>query len=55
MDEYILESFLNAIKMSPGLKDLPMDISNVFSNHMLIYKPNAINLDMKHSTYKKTG
>ena len=55
MDEYIFESFMNALKVSLSDKDLPIDASVFYSSHMLQCKKEGIMIDLKFSTYKKIG
>jgi translation initiation factor 2D len=53
MDEYIRESFLNCLKISVNDKQMPMDSSQFYSNHMLKCKRENIEIDLKNSTFKK--
>jgi translation initiation factor 2D len=55
MDEYINEAFMNALKMSVTDKDLPLDSSVFYQNHMLLAKNSNVNIDLKNSSYKKIG
>lgn len=55
MDEYIRQAFLNALKISINDKQLPIDPSLFYSNHMIPCKPENITLDFKNSSYKKIG
>jgi len=55
MDEYIRESFLNAVILSIDDKSMPLDPSVLYSNHMVLCKPDNVTLDIKNSSYKKIG
>eukprot|EP01017_Pseudomicrothorax_dubius_P039988 TRINITY_DN6206_c0_g1_i1.p1 TRINITY_DN6206_c0_g1~~TRINITY_DN6206_c0_g1_i1.p1 ORF type:complete len:359 (-),score=135.95 TRINITY_DN6206_c0_g1_i1:197-1273(-) len=55
MDEYIMEAFLTALKISVNDKDLPMDSSAFYANHIIPCAPEGINIDFKNSTHKKLG
>ena len=55
MDEYINEAFLNALKLSVTDKDLPLDSSVFYQNHLLLAKNPNVSIDLKNSTYKKIG
>jgi translation initiation factor 2D len=55
MDEYIMEAFLNALKIGVSSKDLPLDGSKFYQNHMLLCKRDNVMLDLKNSSHKKIG
>eukprot|EP01016_Furgasonia_blochmanni_P000252 TRINITY_DN1001_c0_g1_i1.p1 TRINITY_DN1001_c0_g1~~TRINITY_DN1001_c0_g1_i1.p1 ORF type:complete len:729 (-),score=327.94 TRINITY_DN1001_c0_g1_i1:179-2275(-) len=55
MDEYLMEAFFTALKISVKDKDLPMDASVFQNDHLLLCKPENVILDMKNSSYKKLG
>jgi hypothetical protein len=50
-----MEAFLNAVYISDAQKELPIDGSNFYQNHMLLCKRENVQLDMKNSTFKKIG
>lgn len=50
-----MEAFLNAVYISDALKELPIDGSNFYQNHMLLCKRENVQLDMKNSSFKKIG
>ena len=51
----MIEAFLTALKISVLEKDLPLDAGEFYSNHMLACKREGLFIDVKASTYKKTG
>lgn len=54
MDEALLEAFLNAVKVSLDMKDLPMETSQFWSNHMIPCKGDTVQeLNFKLSSHKK--
>lgn len=53
MDEYIMEAFLTALKISINDRDLPIDSSAFYSNHMMRCARENISLDFKNSSWKK--
>ena len=55
MDEYLKEAFLTALKVSVKDKELPIESSAFFNNHVLACKREGIILDIKNSSYKKVG
>ena len=55
MDEYLLEAFLTALKISVSDKNLPMESSIFQSNHMNLCAPEEIQLNLKNTSYKKLG
>jgi len=55
MDEYLMEAFLTALKISLDESDLPIDGQEFFSKHMNPCRKEGINLDLKNTTYQKMG
>jgi len=55
MDEYLMEAFLTALKVSLDESDLPIDGQEFFSKHMNPCRREGINLDLKNTTYQKMG
>ncbi len=47
MDEYIIEAFLNALKLSITDKMLPLDPSVLYSQHMQCCKRENVNIDIR--------
>lgn len=55
MDEYLMEAFLTALKISLDEKELPLDGGEFYSNHILPCKREGVYIDIKNTTYKKLG
>ena len=55
MDQYLKQSFLNAIKLSKVEAQLPIDSGRFYIDFMLLARPEGIKLDVKDSSYKKLG
>lgn len=57
MDQFIMEAFLNAVKISIDFKnDLPIETGKLWLEHIVPCKgPDCDNLDLKLSSYKKIG
>lgn len=55
MDEYLMEAFLTALKISLDEKELPLDGGEFYSNHVLPCKREGVYIDIKGTTYKKLG
>lgn len=55
MDDYIMNAFLTALKLSIEDKDLPMDASVFKENHFNRSVPEGIEINFKNSSYKKIG
>ncbi len=55
MEEYLMEAFLTALKVSLDEKDLPIDGQEFFSKHMNPCRREGVNLDLKNTSYQKMG
>jgi predicted ribosome-associated RNA-binding protein Tma20 len=56
MDDMIMESFLNACKMSITEKDLPIECGKLLTDHIIKCKPqDDFDIDLKISSHKKIG
>jgi hypothetical protein len=55
MDQFIMEAFLNSLKVGIKDKSLPIDASVFYSNYMLLYKRKDVILEFKNSSFKKLG
>jgi len=55
MDEYLVDAFMTALKISVNDKDLPLDAGQFYSDHMLPCKRENVFLDIKNSSHKKLG
>ena len=55
MDQYLKESFLNAIKLSKVEGELPIDSGRFYMDYMLLARPEGVKLEIKDSSYKKLG
>jgi hypothetical protein len=55
MDQFIMEAFLNSLKVGIKDKSLPIDASVFYSNYMLLYKREDVILEFKNSSFKKLG
>ena len=55
MEEYVMEAFLTALKISLDDKDLPIDGQEFFSKHMNPCRREGVNLDLKNTSYQKMG
>ena len=55
MDEYIMETFMTALKISLSDKDLPIEVSVFKEKHFNKCVPEGVTIDWKNSSYKKIG
>jgi len=56
MDKRLIEAFIRATEESITNEMLPMEPSDLQSNHLSLYKANdGSKLDFRKSTYKKIG
>ena len=55
MDEYLMEAFLTALRISVKDKDLPIEAGEFLNNHVLACKREGVFIEMKGTTYKKVG
>eukprot|EP01015_Nassula_variabilis_P014183 TRINITY_DN216_c0_g1_i9.p1 TRINITY_DN216_c0_g1~~TRINITY_DN216_c0_g1_i9.p1 ORF type:complete len:521 (-),score=199.64 TRINITY_DN216_c0_g1_i9:26-1588(-) len=55
VDEYLKEAFLTALKISVKDKELPIEASAFFKDHVLACRREGVSVDIKNSSYKKVG
>lgn len=55
VDEYVMEAFLTALKISVDDSDLPLAAADLYSKHMVPCKREGISIDLKNSSYQKMG
>lgn len=55
MDDYIMNAFLTALKLSVEDKELPMGVSVFKEKHFNRSIPEGIEINFKNSSFKKIG